>query len=45
MRHVLTAAITSGALPEQAPDLATAIVIGVVLEAAQFAAYGQCRRR
>jgi hypothetical protein len=40
MRDVLTAAIASGELPDQSPDLATAVVFGVVLEPAQFAAYG-----
>jgi len=41
MRDVLTAAIASGELPDQSPDLATAVVFGVVLEPAQFAAYGR----
>jgi AcrR family transcriptional regulator len=41
MCDVLTDAIASGELPDQSPDLATAIVFGVVLEPAQFAAYGR----
>lgn len=41
MRAVLADAIASGELPDQPADLATALVFGVVLEAAQFAAYGQ----
>lgn len=41
MRRVLAAAIASGEIPPQHPDLATALVFGVVLEPAQFAAYGR----
>ena len=41
MCDVLTGAIRSGELPKQSPDLATALVFGVVLEPAQFSAYGQ----
>jgi AcrR family transcriptional regulator len=41
MREVLRAAIASGEIPAQSPDLAAALVFGVVLEPAQFAAYGQ----
>ena len=41
MCDVLTDAIASGELPDQSPDLATALVFGVVLEPAQFSAYGQ----
>jgi AcrR family transcriptional regulator len=40
IRNVLRAAIASGEIPEQPPELATAIVFGVVLEPVQFAAYG-----
>jgi AcrR family transcriptional regulator len=41
MRSMLAAAIDSGEIPPQHPDLAAALVFGVVLEPAQFAAYGQ----
>ena len=41
MRSVLEAAIASGEIPDQHPDLATALVFGLVLEPAQFAAYGR----
>jgi AcrR family transcriptional regulator len=41
VRRVLETAIASGDIPRQSPDLATALVFGVVLETAQFAAYGQ----
>lgn len=41
MRGVLAAAIAAGDLPDQSPDLATAITFGLVLEPAQFAAYGR----
>jgi AcrR family transcriptional regulator len=41
MRDVLVEGMASGELPDQLPDLATAVVFGVVLEPAQFAAYGQ----
>lgn len=40
MRSVLAHAIKAGELPTQDVDLATALVFGVVLEPAQFAAYG-----
>jgi len=40
IRNVLRAAIASGEIPDQPPELATAIVFGVVLEPVQFAAYG-----
>jgi AcrR family transcriptional regulator len=40
IRDVLAAAIASGEIPEQDPDLATALLFGVVLEPVQFAAYG-----
>jgi AcrR family transcriptional regulator len=41
MRKVIETAIGSGELPKQHPALATALIFGVVLEPAQFAAYGQ----
>lgn len=41
MRTVLEHGVRVGDLPEQDVDLATAIVFGVVLEPAQFAAYGR----
>ncbi|PYR00125.1 MAG: TetR/AcrR family transcriptional regulator [Acidobacteria bacterium] len=41
IRNVLGAAIASREIPEQHPDLATAVVFGVVLEPVQFAAYGR----
>ncbi len=41
MRRVLERAIAAGELPNQHPALATALIFGVVLEPAQFAAYGQ----
>jgi AcrR family transcriptional regulator len=41
MRAVLTAGIETGELPDQPPDLATALVFGIVLQPAQFAAYGR----
>jgi AcrR family transcriptional regulator len=41
VRHVLRAAIASREIPEQHPDLATAVLFGVVLEPVQFAAYGR----
>ena len=40
IRDVLGAAIASGEIPDQDPDLATALLFGVVLEPVQFAAYG-----
>lgn len=41
MRRMLEAAMAAGEIPKQHPALATALVFGVVLEPAQFAAYGQ----
>jgi AcrR family transcriptional regulator len=41
MRTVIESGIASGDIPEQNPDLATALVFGVVLEPVQFAAYGR----
>jgi AcrR family transcriptional regulator len=41
MRDVIARGIASGDIPEQDPDLATALVFGVVLEPVQFAAYGR----
>jgi AcrR family transcriptional regulator len=41
MRSVLERAIVAGDIPPQDPDLATALVFGVVLEPVQFAAYGR----
>jgi AcrR family transcriptional regulator len=41
MSDVLADAIASGELPDQSPGLATAVVFGVVLEPARFAACGQ----
>ena len=41
IRHVLETAIATGEIPRQHPALATALIFGVVLEPAQFAAYGQ----
>jgi len=41
MRSVLDKAIASRGIPAQAPDLATALVFGVVLQPVTFAAYGR----
>jgi AcrR family transcriptional regulator len=41
MREVLNDAITAKEIPEQTPDLATAVVLGVVLQPVTFAAYGR----
>jgi AcrR family transcriptional regulator len=41
IRQVLETAIAAGEIPKQHPGLATALIFGVVLEPAQFAAYGQ----
>jgi AcrR family transcriptional regulator len=41
MRAVIERGIASGDIPEQNPDLATALVFGVVLEPVQFSAYGR----
>lgn len=40
VRDVLAGAIASDEIPEQDPDLATALLFGVVLEPVQFVAYG-----
>ena len=41
MRAVIESGIAAGDLPQQDPDLATALVFGAVLEPVQFAAYGR----
>jgi len=41
MRTVLVRAIQDGEIPAQDPDLATALVLGAVLQPATFAAYGR----
>ena len=41
MRSVLDKAIASREIPAQRPDLATALVFGVVLQPVTFAAYGR----
>ena len=41
MRSVLARAIDAAELPPQDPDLATALVLGTVLQPATFAAYGR----
>jgi AcrR family transcriptional regulator len=41
MRAVIERGIAAGEIPAQNPDLATALVFGVVLEPVQFAAYGR----
>ena len=41
MRAVLAHAIEQQEIPEQDPDLATALVLGAVLQPATFAAYGR----
>jgi AcrR family transcriptional regulator len=41
MRDVLDRAIASREIPAQRPDLATALVLGVVLQPVTFAAYGR----
>ena len=41
MRSVLVRAIDNGEIPPQDPDLATALVLGAVLQPATFAAYGR----
>jgi AcrR family transcriptional regulator len=43
VRDVIERGITSGGMPKQDPDLATALIIGIVLQPAQFAAYGRIR--
>ena len=45
IRTVLAQAIDAGDLPNQDPDLATALLFGVVLEPVQFAAYGRLPER
>jgi AcrR family transcriptional regulator len=40
VRGVVEAGIAAGELPSQDPQLATALIFGVVLQPAQFAAYG-----
>ena len=41
MRSVLLRAVRDGEIPAQDPDLATALVLGAVLQPATFAAYGR----
>jgi AcrR family transcriptional regulator len=41
MRRVLARAIEAREIPQQDPDLATALVLGAVLQPATFAAYGR----
>jgi AcrR family transcriptional regulator len=41
VRDVMSRGIASGDIPAQSPDLATAVIFGVVLEPVQFAAYGR----
>jgi AcrR family transcriptional regulator len=41
VRDVVVAGIRAGDLPDQDPDLATALVLGVVLQPVTFAAYGR----
>jgi AcrR family transcriptional regulator len=41
IQRVLERAIASGEIPAQRPDLATALVFGVVLQPVTFAAYGR----
>ena len=41
MRAVIVRAIQDGEIPPQDPDLATALVLGAVLQPATFAAYGR----
>lgn len=41
VRRVIEQGITTGDIPAQNPDLATALVFGVVLETVQFAAFGR----
>src|SRR5262249_17838164 len=41
LKDVLAAAISSGALPKQDPELATSAVFGIVLQAATFKVYGR----
>jgi len=41
VRAVVAAGLASGELPAQDPEMATALVFGVVLQPVQFAAYGR----
>ena len=41
MRAVLARGIADGEIPSQGPDLATALIFGVVLQPVTFAAYGR----
>ena len=41
VRTVVDAGIAAGEIPRQDPDLATALVFGVVLQPVQFSAYGR----
>jgi AcrR family transcriptional regulator len=41
VRDVIVAGIAAGDLPDQDPDLATALVLGVVLQPVTFSAYGR----
>ena len=41
VRAVIAQGIASGEIPEQHPDLATALVFGIVLQPVTFAAYGR----
>jgi hypothetical protein len=41
MRNVIDKAIASREIPAQRPDLATALIFGVVLQPVTFAAYGR----
>ena len=41
VRDVIVAGMRAGDLPEQDPDLATALVLGVVLQPVTFSAYGR----
>jgi len=41
VREVIAAGIASKEIPEQHPDLATALVFGIVLQPVTFAAYGR----
>jgi AcrR family transcriptional regulator len=44
VRAVIDTGITRGELPVQSADLATALVLGIVLQPMQFAAYGRLSR-
>lgn len=44
LRGVITQAMAEGEIPATDPDLATAMVLGVVLRPAIFASYGRIRR-